>query len=129
MHARESVAYPGGLVARKPPSAMFFLYLPHTYLKQVKNTVDQQHHAWFQEIELMCRPVDVVRSIPRRYARQRHRNNVPADYPLTYYRRCISVSLVDHQLVELETRFSPHHRVALLWLCLVPSALVTLHDQ
>ncbi len=31
-------------------------------------------------------------------------------------------------LVELETRFSPHHRVALLGLCLVPSALVTLPD-
>ena len=37
----------GGLVARKPPSAMFFLYLSHTYLKQVKNTVDQQHDTWF----------------------------------------------------------------------------------
>ena len=31
-------------------------------------------------------------------------------------------------LVELEPRFSPHPRVALLAFCLVPSALVTLPD-
>ena len=84
--------------------------------------------AWFQEIELMyvplCRCCAI--SIPRRCARQRHRNNVPADDPRTYHRRCISVPFVDHLLVELETRFSRHHSVALLGLCLVPSVLVTL---
>ena len=99
-----------------------------TSLREVRNTIDQQHDAWFQEIELMCRSVDVVPSIPRRCGRQLHRNNVPADDPRAYYRRCISVPLVDHLLAELETRFSPHHRVALLGICLIPSALVTLPD-
>ena len=99
-----------------------------TSLREGRNTIDQQHDAWFQEIELMCRSVDVVPSIPRRCGRQLHRNNIPADDPRTYYRRCISVPLVDHLLAELETRFSPHHRVALLGLCLIPSALVTLPD-
>ena len=60
------------------------------------------------------------------HARQRHSNNVPEDDPRTYYRRCIWAPLVDQPLVELEARFSHHHRVALLGLCLVPSALVTL---
>ena len=46
--------------------------------------------------------------------------------PTRAYRSCISVPLVDHLLVELETRFITHHRVALLELCLEPSALVTL---
>ena len=99
-----------------------------TSLREVRNTIDQQHDAWFQEIELMCRSVDIVPSIPRRCGRELHRNNVPADDPRTYYRRCISVPLVDHLLAELETRFSPHHRVALLGLCLIPSALATLPD-
>ena len=45
------------------------------------------------------------------------------------YHRCIFVPLVDHLLVELETRFSPHHCVALLGLCLVASTLVTRPDQ
>ena len=76
----------------------------------------------------MCRSVDVVPSIYRRCARQRHRNNVPEDDSRNYYRRCISVPLVDRLLLELEAIFSPHHRVALLGHCLVPSALVTLPD-
>ncbi len=98
----------------------------HNYLKEARNTIDQQHNAWLQEIDLMCRSVDVVPSIPRRCTRQRHKNNIPSDGHRTYYRRIISVSLVDHLLAELETRLSPHHRVALLGLCLVPSALVTI---
>ena len=76
----------------------------------------------------MCRSVDVMSSIPRRCARQRHTNNVPAEDPRTYYRRCISVPLVDHLLVELDTKFGAHHRLPLLRLRLVPSALVTLSD-
>ena len=97
-----------------------------TSLKEVRNAIDQQHDAWFQEFGLMCRSVDVVPSIPRRCTRQRHKNNIPSDGHRTYYRRIISVSLVDHLLAELETRLSPHHRVALLGLCLVPSVLVTI---
>ena len=34
-----------------------------TSLREVRNTIDQQHDAWFQKIELMCRSVDVVPSI------------------------------------------------------------------
>ena len=62
------------------------------------------------------------------YLTQMYRNNVPAEYHRTYYRRCISVPLVDRLLVELDTIFSPHRRVALLGLCMVPLALVTQPD-
>ena len=50
-----------------------------TSLKEVKNIIYQQHYAGFQEIELMCRSVDVVPSIPLRCAKQRHRNNTGMD--------------------------------------------------
>ena len=55
-----------------------------TSLKEVRNTIDQQHDAWFQEIALMCRSVDVFPTISRRCARQRHMNDVPADDHRTY---------------------------------------------
>ena len=41
-------------------------------------------------------------------------------------RRHFVISLVDHLLVELDARFSPHHRVALRGLYLVPSTFVSL---
>ena len=43
----------------------------------------------------------------------------PASAIIFFKSTCISVPLVDHLLVELETRFSPHHRVVLIGLCLV----------
>lgn len=98
-------------------------------LNDVRTNIDAHHGNWFEEIEQICHAVDVVPALPRRCGRQRHRDNTPADEPVTYYRRCISVPLVDHLVVELERRFSPHHCIALLGLCLVPSALVTLPDQ
>ena len=73
---------------------------------------------------MLCHPFH-----ERRYAIQCNMNNVPADDHSTYYRCCISVPLVDQLLVEIQdTTFSPHHRVALLGICLVYSAFAILPD-
>ena len=98
-------------------------------LKHVRNNINAYHSDWFEEIELICQAVDIEPSLPRRCGRQKHRDNTPADEPVTYYRRCISIPLVDHLLIELERRFTSHHRIALPGLCLVPNALVTLTDH
>ena len=57
----------------------------------------------------MCQAVDVVPALPRCCGRQRHRDNTPAKDALMYYRRCITIPLLDHLLVELESRFSHLH--------------------
>ena len=73
-----------------------------------------------------CCTISANRSCPvGRIGRQEHRYNMPADDPSTYYRRCISMPMVN-LLSELHTRFSSHHRTAMLGLSLVASALVTL---
>ena len=94
-------------------------------LQDVRNNIDKPHDEWYHEVEELCSALGAAPSLPRRYGRQEHRNNLPADDPSTYYRRCISVPMVDHLLSELLTRFSPHHRTATLGLSLVPSALVS----
>ena len=99
-----------------------------TALKEVRSEVDNHYKEWFEEVKQMCQAVDVVPTLPRRCGRQRHRNNTPAEDPVMYYRRCITIPLLDHLLVELESRFSHLHRVALLGLCPVPSALVSIPD-
>ena len=98
-------------------------------LKEVRDNIDDNHKEWFGEAKKMCQAVAVLPSLPRQCGCQRHRDNVPAEDPITYFRRCITIPLVDHLLVALETRFSPHHRVTLQGLCLVPSASVTLPDD
>ena len=86
-------------------------------LQDVRNNIDK----WYHEVEEVCSTLSVAPPLPRRCGRQEHRNNMPADNPLTYYRRCISMPMVN-LLSELHTRFSSHHRTAMLGLSLVASA-------
>ena len=95
-------------------------------LQNVRNNIDKPHDEWYHEVEEVCSALGAAPSLPMRCDRQEHRNNMPAGDPSTYYRRCISVSMVDHLLSEQHTKFSSHYQTAMLGLSLVPSALVTL---
>jgi len=99
--------------------------------RDVRQNMDTFHEGWFQEITQLSASIGVELSIPRRCGRQRHRDNTPgpAEDPLAYYRRCLSVPLVDHLLAELDERFTSHHRIALQGLALVPSAMVDLQKS
>ena len=57
------------------------------------------------------------------------RSNVPADSPSQYYLRTLSIPIIDHLLSELTTRFSSHHKTALLGFCLIPVALISMSSQ
>ena len=50
---------------------------------------------------------------------------MPASNPSEYYRRIITVPILDHLLAELDRRFSSHQKTALQGVYLVPSVLVT----
>ena len=94
-------------------------------LKKVREDIDACHRQWFTTVEEMCESSGVEASLPRICARQRHRSNIPAEDACEYYRRVISVPLLDHLISELESRFSSHKQTALLGLYLVPTVLET----
>ena len=93
-------------------------------LQDVRNNIDKFHDEWFATVEKMCDSVHVVPSLPRLCGRQRHRANVPAQTPSDYFRRTISIPVIDHLLSEMERRFDHHQKTALQGLYLVPSVLV-----
>jgi hypothetical protein len=72
----------------------------------------------------MCSSIGIEPTLPRLCGRQRHRSNVPAQSPLEYDRRTITVPLLDHVLSELNTRFSKHQQTAHQVIFLVPSVLI-----
>ena len=74
----------------------------------------------------MCDLTGTIPSIRHTCQRQIHCSNVPADSPSQYYLRTLSIPLVDHLLTEMKTRFSSHQTTALLGLCIVPSAMMTM---
>ena len=57
--------------------------------------------------------------------RQCHRASIPACNPSEYFRRTVTVPILDHLLSELDKRFSSHQKTAFQGLYLVPSVLVT----
>ena len=94
-------------------------------LKQVRENVDSHHDEWFETVSEMCSSVGTTPSMPRTCGRQRHRANIPASTPSEYFKRTITVPILDHFLVELDRRFSSHQKTAIQGLYLVPSILVT----
>ena len=95
-------------------------------IQDVRDHINTHHDEWFLTISDMLSEVGVEPSIPRRCGRQIHRNNTPAESPSEYYKRTISIPVIDHLLNELQSRFSNHQRIALLGLSLVPSLFVLL---
>ena len=78
-----------------------------------------------ESVEQMCGSLGTQPSLPRLCGRQCHRSNTPAQELSEYYRRTITVPILDHLLSDLDTHFSIHQRTALYGLFLVPSVLVT----
>ena len=98
-------------------------------LQEVRENIDTYHTEWFLIITDMLSEVGVEPSTPRRCGRQTQRSNVPADTPSEYFRRIISIPVLDHLISELKSRFSNHQRVALLGLSIVPSLFVSLESD
>ena len=89
-------------------------------VQEVCDNIDTHHSRWFLTISDMLSQVGVEPSVPRRCGRQIHRSNLPAGTPSEYYRRTISIPVVDHLLSELRSRFGDRQKRAILGLSIVP---------
>lgn len=94
-------------------------------LNQVRSNVDSYHSRWFDTISKMYDDVGTAPSIPRICGRQRQRANTPACSPSEYYRRTITIPVLDHLLAELNARFTDHQKTAIQGMYLIPSVMVT----
>ena len=93
-------------------------------LTEKRQNVDSIHSEWFEEIDKMCRSIRVEPSLPRLCGRQRNRDNIPAQTPSQYYRRTVTIPVLDHLISEMNRRFSEHQKTAFLGLNLILSILV-----
>ena len=94
-------------------------------ITEVRKNVDVNHGQWFADVEQLCQSVGTQPLLPRTCGRQIHRSNVPAQTPSEFYRRTVTIPMLDHILSEIESRFSAHQKTALLGLYLIPSLLVS----
>ena len=63
---------------------------------KVRENISVHHREWFATAEQICDSVGVEPSLPRLCACQKKRSNIPAENACEYYRRVISIPLLDH---------------------------------
>ena len=91
--------------------------------KEIRQDVDKHHATWFSESTVMAEKVGEEPRIPRRCARQIQRNNVPATTPSEYYKRTISILMLDHLESEINSRFTELQSTAAEGMSIVPATL------
>ena len=79
-------------------------------LNQVRENVDSYHSKWFETISKMCNVARTTPSMPRICGHQCHWANIPVFNPYEYFRRTITVPILDHPLSELDKQFSSHKK-------------------
>ncbi|KAI6651304.1 52 kDa repressor of the inhibitor of the protein kinase-like [Oopsacas minuta] len=74
-------------------------------LKRTRFRVDNFHEIVYKEALLLASNVDVDESVPRLASRQQHRQNIPSDNTRDYYKRTLTIQMLDYHVTELDSRF------------------------
>ena len=78
----------------------------------LRNLIDDYHIKWYDTILCLASKVDVAEVKPRVSSRQIHRNNVPSCSTSDYFKKSLTIPLIDHLLFEVNNRFSDDGLVA-----------------
>ena len=96
-------------------------------LKKARSTVDEFHGIVYDEVLQLSQLVGVQESSPRLASRQQHRSNIPSDTVKEYYKLSITIPLLDHIILELESRFDTESSAIVVeFMKLLPSS--SLHN-
>lgn len=74
-------------------------------LKGARSQVDILHEHAFEEAVRLGTMVGTEESSPHLAGRQQHRRNIPADTVTDYYKRNLTIPLLDHIISELDSHF------------------------
>ena len=76
-----------------------------TTVRGVRSRVDEFHAQVYRQALMLGQTIDVVETAPRQASRQQHRQNSPSSNISDYYKRNLTIPLLDHLSTELDTRF------------------------
>ena len=68
--------------------------------------------------------------MPRVVGRQQHQSNVETEAPKDFYKRALTIALMDHLISEMDTYFDPSNDAVMSsLLCVFPALLVSLEEN
>ena len=74
-------------------------------LQDTRNNVDNFHSCIYSKALQLSAKVNIPESLPRTTGRQQHRNNVPASSASEYYKRTLTIPMLDYVISEVAERF------------------------
>ena len=93
-------------------------------ITEVKTNIDSYHKEWYQIALDLANSLDVDERKPRTCGRQRNRDNHPAATVSEYYKRCITLPLVDHLINDLDNWFDIDTMFVYKGLSAIPETLM-----
>lgn len=95
----------------------------------MRDSVDTYHDSWYQEALTLANELDIDESKPRTVGRQTKRANHPFTSISEYYKRTITIPLIDHFNLSLQTRFDIDSVNVYKGLSIVPTKMMSLINK
>ncbi|XP_062510456.1 uncharacterized protein LOC134186492 [Corticium candelabrum] len=89
-------------------------------LKKARMAVDGTHANWWDKAVAMVSTVDTEPSMPRVCARQTHRDNAFAVSPSDYFKKAVTILMLDELCGHLDAKFEKHQQIVVKGLSLIP---------
>ena len=98
-------------------------------LERNRSEIDVFHDRVYDAVLVLAQSVGIDESSPRISSRQQHRQNVPAENTKEYYKRTLTIPILDHLISELDERFDADSSLVVVeFMELLPSTIIG-HDQ
>ena len=92
----------------------------------MRNSVDIYHNKWYNAPLSLSEKVEVVEAKPRVCRLQINRSNVPSESVSDYFKKTITIPLLDHLVNDLLTRFDETAIIAYNGLTIIPTKMISL---
>ena len=92
----------------------------------MRNQVSHYHDKWYSEAVALADKIQVKEEMPRTSRLQRHRDNPPASSASDYFKRALTIPLLDHLNADLAARFDNNNLVVYYGLSIVPSKMISI---
>ena len=94
-------------------------------LKKSRSNMDRFHNLVYEQVMVLSQIVGIVESVPPFASRQQLRQNTPASSPKEYYKRTITIALLDYLISELSIHFGTESsQIVVEFMQLLPSKVI-----
>ena len=77
----------------------------------MRTSVDRYHDQWYEDAVKLADSVGVTPKMPRVCNTQIHRENIPSNTISEYYRRTITIPILNEVITDLCHRFNPANMI------------------